>query len=122
MIAYFISTGEMTIDTKVIGRGYSGRSKGLNDPRMMFVRGLGPIPCGVWDMALPYDHPNLGPNSIGLSPRKGTDVQGRTGFFIHGDNPKTDFSASSGCIVLDRNSRGKVACSLLTDPTLYVFP
>lgn len=122
MIAYFISTGEMTIDTKVIGRGYSGRSKGINDARMMFVRGLGPIPCGVWDMALPMVHPNLGPNSIGLEPRKGTDVGGRSGFYIHGDNPKTDMSASSGCIVLDKNSRGKVAAALIDDPTLYVFP
>lgn len=122
MIAYFISTGEMTIDTKVIGRGYSGRSKGINDARMMFVRGLGPIPCGVWDMALPMEHPRLGPVAIALNPRKGTDTQGRSEFFVHGDNQSMDRSASSGCIILDRKVRDKLAAALVADPVLYVFP
>lgn len=123
MIAYFVSSGEISLDTTVLGRGYSGRSKGLNDPRMMFVRGLGPIPCGVWTMGLETHHPNLGPHTIPLEPRKGTKTEGRTGFFIHGDNVKGDNSASSGCIVLPPKIRTRLASAVAGgDVALYVFP
>lgn len=38
---------------------------------------------------------------IFLSPEPGTNAHGRGDFFIHGDNPAMNQSASQGCIIIN---------------------
>lgn len=83
--------------------GYSGRGTGLNNPESEGKVGIGPIPRGLWAVGEAYHHPRLGPLAIPLTPQG--EVHGRSEFFIHGDNSRGDFSASSGCIVLSRSTR-----------------
>ena len=77
---------------------YSGHDRGLNNPGMEEIHGLGPIPRGLWTIGTFFDHPHLGPCVAHLMPVD-HDAHMRTGFFIHGDNEEMDHSASDGCIV-----------------------
>ena len=108
---YDQTTGHLWQDGQRIGRGYSGRGVGLNNPEYQFSRNLGPIPVGVWKLGKAQEHPRLGPLAIALEPMMENQTGGRSGFFIHGDNPKGDNSASQGCIVLPRKVRERIAAS-----------
>lgn len=92
-----------------LGTGYSGRGDGLNDPEDEFIRNLGPIPRGVYEIGAPFTHPKAGPLTMRLTPIENTDTQGRDGFLIHGDNQARDHTASHGCIIQDRHIREAVA-------------
>lgn len=111
---YVISTGEF-YDASVagkrtlLGRGYSGAPAHQNDPKATSVKLSGPLPCGMYHVLPARDHPRLGPIAIPLDPFPSTEVFGRSGFFIHGDNAKGDRSASSGCIILNRGARATIA-------------
>ena len=109
---YEQSTGQLSLDGAVIGVGYSGHGAGLDNPALEGDRGVGPIPCGTWTVGDPKDPPDhLGPFAMPLTPDEATDTLGRSGFFIHGDNPAMDHTASDGCIILGRVIRTQIAAS-----------
>lgn len=93
----------------LIGVGYSGKGRGLNNPDAEAEIGNGPIPRGVWRIRSPVNHIRLGPVSIPLSPQG--PGHGRSGFYIHGDNRLGNRSASSGCIILPRHTRERIVGS-----------
>jgi hypothetical protein len=67
---------------------------------MEAARGIGPIPEGKWRIVDIAPDNHTGPMSMRLSPEPETDVHGRLGFRIHGDNKSMNFTASHGCIIL----------------------
>jgi hypothetical protein len=106
MLTWDQSAGTMSRDGVLIGRGYSGNGRGINNPAMQAVPGIGPIPCGLWELAeLRRTGASTGPFTIVLDPAPGTDTLGRSAFRIHGDNARLDRSASHGCIILPRAVR-----------------
>lgn len=108
------SAGELTQDGKFIGKGYSGRGRGLNNPALQGERALGPVPRGKWRLVSVADSPNTGRFTITLhaidaTPDNDThDATGRGAFRIHGDNARGDQSASRGCIILPRVLRERM--------------
>lgn len=87
-----------------IGKGYAGRGPGLNNPDHQTVPLQGPIPRGLYKISV-QPHPRFAPPALRLVPTEGTEMFGRSGFWVHGDNNRMDFSASNGCPVLDRSVR-----------------
>lgn len=113
MWRYIQKTGELLRvadngSTTSVGRGYSGRGQGLNNPAMQDVGGIGPIPVGRWRIGAPYVSPNVGPFTMALTPVERKQTFGRGDFRIHGDNFHRDQSASRGCIVLSRELRERI--------------
>lgn len=88
--------------------GYAGKGDGVNNPAAEAVAGVGPLPRATWRIQAPYTHPRLGALSYPLALHRG-QAFGRSAFFIHGDNKRRNQSASSGCIVLDRRHRERLA-------------
>lgn len=117
--SYSVKDGWMMRNGVIMGVGYSGHGAGLDNPDAEDQKGIGPIPHGVWTMGTFFDHPHLGPIVSHLSPGRATEVFGRSGFFIHGDNADVNHSASDGCIVLPRNLREAIRDS--RDRTLVVI-
>lgn len=106
MIKYEIKTGNLWLDDKLIGRGYSGHSLFLNDEQMTHMKSAGPIPKGLWHLADWEDHhKKLGNIVVHLVADLLTQTFGRSEFFIHGDNIKMDHTASDGCIILSESLR-----------------
>lgn len=93
----------------LIGRGYSGKGVGLNEPSLEDRVREGPIPRGLWRVSSSVTHQRLGPVcfplSYGETPEDHYDPHWRSGFYIHGDNDRANFTASSGCIILPRAAR-----------------
>jgi hypothetical protein len=87
-----------------LGKGYSGHGQGLNNPKLEMVHNLGPIPKGVWEIGTFFDDKHLGVIIAALKPTD-QDVFGRSGFYIHGDNKRMNFTASDGCIILSKPLR-----------------
>lgn len=102
MFRYSQSSGDMFLDGSLIGRGYAGRGKGINNPAMQGTACFGPLPRGFYTIEKPEDPPfDRGPISMRLIPRPSNDMMGRSGFFIHGDlvhGPARE--ASHGCIIM----------------------
>ena len=96
---------------KRVSGGYSGRGEGLNNPAMQDKRATGPIPRGVWRIGKPRNSVRTGPFVMDLTPLPGTQTFGRSAFQIHGDNRLANFTASSGCIILRREVRERIAAS-----------
>lgn len=94
--------------TTRLGRGYAGHPPFVNDTASERLVAKGPIPRGRYRVHRPFDHVRLGPLCFFLEPRKETDMHGRSGFFIHGDNEFGNQTASFGCIVLPRSVRQKL--------------
>jgi hypothetical protein len=98
---YAQKTGALSRDGVHIADGYSGNTIGLNNPDMQDAVGVGPVPRGEYTIGPPHqpiDH--LGPDALPLYPEPTNDMCGRSGFFIHGDNPRMNHTASNGCIIL----------------------
>jgi type VI secretion system (T6SS) effector TldE1-like protein len=106
MYEYNQETGRLTLDGETLGSGYSGAKDGKNNPAMEKVKGVGPIPKGLYSIGRSYRHPTLGPICMNLEPDPSNEMFGRSLFRIHGDN-KTG-TASHGCIVLGPNLRQKI--------------
>lgn len=106
-LVYAQKTGKLTLDGKEIGKGYSGKGEGLNNPDKDKEKNVGPIPAGVYKVGKPREYKGM-PNCFDLTP-DGHDAHGRTEFLIHGDNKKMDNSASEGCIILAPELRKQIA-------------
>lgn len=108
-----------------IGIGYAGHPPYVNDPEAERLVARGPIPRGAYRIGRPFNHVRLGPVCMFLEPVGDTDMFGRSGFFIHGDNAYGNQSGSHGCIVLPRKGRDRIAALILeggkTLPTLHVM-
>ena len=99
-------------DGTIAGRGYSGNGADLDNPVDQGVIGHGPIPQGEWLIGTFADRPVVGEFAAPLMPCAGNAMDGRQGgFFIHGDNPAENHSASDGCIVLARGLRELISSS-----------
>ena len=111
MWIYNSATGRLCHDDQFVAKGYSGLPPHRNDPSAEAIKAEGPIPRGMWHIgAMEEDHPNLGPHVMALTP-VGHDAHGRSDFFMHGDSVRNPGFASHGCIIMDRDTRLRVASS-----------
>jgi Protein of unknown function (DUF2778) len=121
MWIYSQSTGAMTHNGVDFGKGYSGHGDGLNNPAMQDTEAVGPCPQGIYSIAQAITHPKLGPVAMFLQPSANNQMFGRSGFFIHGDNPAMDHTASDGCLIFERELRAAIAGAVLQgDNILHV--
>ena len=107
---YNQKTGQLTLNNKAVGVGYSGRGNGRNNPLFETASNIGPIPRGRYRIGPQRSHPKKGSLTMSLIPI-GHTANGRTSFLIHGDSLKNPGDASEGCIILDRNVRQTIAVS-----------
>ena len=119
MLRFDIKTGAFYENDRVVTTGYSGYGDWKNNPAAQKMKGLGPIPCGLYHIGAPYDSPNVGPFALPLEALPGTDTFGRGDFKIHGDSRVHPGAASHGCIILARNDREWLAKN--DEKTLEVF-
>ena len=112
-LIYEQATGRVFQETPekrvLLGKGYSGFPPFTNDPSAQTLKQRGPIPRGSFRVHRPFDHSRLGRMVMFLEPLKETEMFGRSGFFIHGDNAFANQTASHGCIVLALATRSRVA-------------
>lgn len=87
------------------GRGYAGRGIGKNNPDMQNVKGVGPLPRGLYTAQFPLDDAKVGKFAMRLTPSPDNTMFGRSDFFVHGDSQSDPGNASEGCIVLPHNLR-----------------
>lgn len=115
MIYFRLNDGAITrgADGTIIGSGYAGNGKGINNVAACSERDVGPLPLGTYRCGLNMTSEELGFYAIPLFPVKGNVMFGRTGFFCHGgipnepetspsfDPPNTCYSrtASKGCLI-----------------------
>lgn len=107
---YEQATGELFhYDTgESVGKGYSGRPSALNDTKQEHLKGIGPIPRGLYAIGHPRGSEKTGRFVMDLTPL-GHFALGRSGLQIHGDNKEGNNSASSGCIVMHPAIRSAIA-------------
>jgi hypothetical protein len=108
MWVYEQSTGRLSHDGVEIWTGYAGHKEGLNNPQMQDVKGIGPLPQGLYTISIPYAHPHLGPVCMNLEPDQHNQMFNRGDFRIHADNVHNNHSASEGCIVMPMAIRIKI--------------
>lgn len=112
MWVYSQLEGQLFHDDIFKGYGYSGHGIGYNNPNAESLKGVGVIPSGKYKIDAWEDHHKvLGVCVAHLSPVNPSDVFGRSGFFIHGDNQKMNHTASDGCIILNRLLRNLIQAS-----------
>jgi hypothetical protein len=81
---------------------YSGNGRGLNNPDMENVVGVGPLPRGRYEIGDFTTHPKLGVLVARLTPQFKT---ARALLDIHGDNEAMNHTASDGCLILPHGVR-----------------
>lgn len=109
---YKITSGAVVNpDSVQTGFGYAGHGEGLNNPAMVSTPDVGPLPSGKYKISPAHDDPHVGKFAMRLTPDPANEMYGRAGFFIHGDNPKLNHSASDGCIILVLAIRKTIATS-----------
>ncbi|MDR8732084.1 hypothetical protein FEQ05_01558 [Burkholderia pseudomultivorans] len=70
---YSQSIGQLTHGTgAVVGRGYSGRGAGQNNPQMQNPVGMGPIPTRSYSIGAPFHHRHAGNCTMRLTPNAST--------------------------------------------------
>jgi hypothetical protein len=94
-----------------VGKGYAGHGDGLNNPAMCNVPDVGPLPQGRYTIGQPIQDNCVGIYALPLTPDPANQMFGRFGFYIHGDNPELNHTASDGCIILPRAVRNDIANS-----------
>lgn len=106
---YEQSTGRMLQDGVRVAIGYSGAGECKNDPASQDVHNAGPIPRGSYTIGEPHDTPTHGPYVLRLEPDADNEMEGRSGFLIHGSRiGDVSESSSEGCIILQRLIRQKI--------------
>ena len=108
---YSQSKGELSLNGRIVGTGYAGHGKGVNNPAEQATHDIGPIPRGFYTIGPAFTHSKAGPMTMRLTPKPGTNTFGRDGFLMHGDNVDMNFTASNGCIVQKLKTRATVAVS-----------
>ena len=80
---------------------------------MQNMSNAGPLPQGIYSIgaALAIGPGKTGRFVLALTPDPANQMFGRFGFYIHGDNPAQNFTASDGCIILSLAIREAVAAS-----------
>jgi hypothetical protein len=93
-----------------LATGYAGNGAGLNNPSDQFCTNIGPPPTGTWQIGASTSSATMGPDILPLSP---VNVPGnnRTGLYIHGDNSNQNYTASTGCIILNAPTRAAITAS-----------
>lgn len=92
-----------------LGGCYAGMDIGKNNVAMQSVHDVGPLPAGVYTIGPLMIHPpgdplrHLGPCMM-LTPDPANEMFGRSGFFIHLDNPAHPGFSSNGCIVCQNDA------------------
>ena len=112
---YVQRTGGLYLGTfnHLAGTGYSGAASHQNEPGSEYLVEQGPIPRGAYEIGPPANTLTHGPFVLSLQPAPTNIMHGRAGFLIHGDRiAGPPGSASSGCIILDRDVREQVWDSL----------
>ncbi len=109
---YIQATGELLRNGVSFGFGYSGAPGHVNETASERLKGLGPIPRGLYRLGAPVDHETCGPLSLPLTPVD-HDALGRSGFYVHGDNSRFNQSASRGCPIFSRKVRLALASALV---------
>jgi len=126
---YSQSTGNLTyVDDYNNNRtptdeGYSGTGAGLNNPDRQDERNIGPVPRGMYTIGPQENYivdrdPDRIENdnytlwgSMPLIPDSDTELHGRSGFMIHGDNQAGNNTASQGCPVFGPKTRNRITNS-----------
>lgn len=114
---YSQSTGQLKLvddatgQSTTVGTGYAGNGSGINNPDAQGQSNTGPVPQGTYTIGQAADGGHLGAEHMSLTPQAGTDMEGRSGFYMHGDNSASNFTASNGCIIMDRAVRDSVSTS-----------
>ena len=100
VITYKQSTGEIFADGSLIGTAYAGHPPNVNNPDAQDQKMSGPLPQGVYEIGAPMDKPeSVGHFALPLLPDPSNEMYGRGSFYVHGDNPAGNQTASDGCIV-----------------------
>ena len=121
MTTFEISTGDIGIDDECVGSGYSGAPGHVNCAADCNLKGLGPIPPGLYTIGDPYTDPEKGPLCMALTPDTSNEMFGRGSLLIHADNhSKPPQTSSEGCIVAPPNVRIKIAAHLAISRQLQV--
>jgi hypothetical protein len=99
---YHQITGDLFYNSVVVTpveRGYSGYGTLKNDPDMQGVSDLGPIPRGEYTIGAFVDiRGGTTTNAVPLTPDPGTEMFGRSGFFVHGFNNGNPGGASQDAL------------------------
>lgn len=111
MWRYQQSNGYLSRDETFVAIGYSGHGEGVNNPAFQGVRNIGPVPQGRYKLGVPYHDTERGPCVMPLIAESLSQLLGRSGFLIHGDNKELNQTASHGCIILPRDVRERIAAS-----------
>lgn len=117
MWKYRQSTGELFDPAGArVAAGYAGGNCGkvpsaVNNPSMQGIKSCGPLPRGAYTLGAPKEGSSLGPLAIPLLPDPGNQMFGRGGFYMHGDTPEMNHSASEGCIIMPHAIREVCAAS-----------
>ncbi len=103
MLTYSQSTGQLRRDGTLLAICYAGNGEGLNNPAMQHVKSVGPPPVGKYrlfkiDGELAKKK-KLGPVIFRMDPEDWDLMLNRSGFYIHWDNAKKNYTASNGCII-----------------------
>ena len=108
MIVFSQSAGTVTLNGRIIAKGWAGNGAGKCNPAAQAQRGVGPLPRGTYTLG-PWEenHGALGRMVSRLIPDATNEEFGRDGFFIHGPSmdPARYGQESKGCIVLPRLDR-----------------
>lgn len=115
---YEQATGKLyNPDGNFVAKGYAGGNcgknpEGKNNPALQGVKSVGPLPVGIYTLGDPVLQSHLGPFAIPLVPDSSNIMYNRGDFFIHGDAIDAPGSASEGCVIMPRNIRNNLWCSL----------
>lgn len=103
---YQQSTGRLYRGNELVETGYSGSLTNKNNPDRQHVRGMGPLPRGIYKIA--GHSASKGPYTIILVQTSGESF-GRSAFRIHGERiDKPAGFASEGCIIMSAGTRRRV--------------
>lgn len=103
---YEQSTGRLYNGSVLVETGYSGSLTNKNNPDRQHVKGMGPLPRGMYRIA--GHSTSKGPYTIILEQTSG-DSFGRSAFRIHGEKRSMPPGfASEGCIIMSLATRRRV--------------
>lgn len=109
---FLITSGTLLNHNNIpVGHGYAGHGEGLNNPSMCNVPDVGPLPVGNYKIGQPIHDDHVGVFALPLTPNPDNQMFGRSAFFIHGDNPALNHTASDGCIIMARAIRNDISNS-----------